>query len=175
MSSRAARSVTAHDVRVTMRRPLLGALLCLLTLGIWGAVLHFRLSREVAEFGRARGAMPFAFTPVRPGTSTLGWIAGVLSWYLLAGVAIAYADSILDGHDPAPDDVTLFASLVLLLAPLWLVARHTIARIRTVQHLAGVDGRFPSPGRGALLTSIFPPLGTWHAQRELNRAWRVYR
>jgi hypothetical protein len=175
MSSRSARSVLAHDVRVKLRRPTLAGILCLLTFGIWGAVHHFRLTREVARFGRARGAMPFPFTPVNPGTSTLAWVAGLCSWYLLVGAAIAYGFELADGYEPTPDDVTLFASIVLLLAPLWLVASHTIERIRTVQHMAGVDGRHPSPGRGALLTSIFPPLGTWHAQRELNRAWQVYR
>lgn len=174
MSRRQTRSVLAFDVRVQLRRPLLAATLCLLTLGVWGAVHHYQLSRDIARFGRARGAMPFAFTPVAPGASTLGWAAGLASWYLLVGAGTAYGFSLANGYEPAPDDVTSFTSLVLLLAPLWLVARHRIERIRTVQHMAGVDGRHPSPGVGAILTSLFPPLGTWHAQRELNRAWRVY-
>ncbi len=175
MSPRRSRTVRAHDVDVRIRRPVLQGVLCLLTLGVWGAVHHYRLTRDVARFGRARGAMPFAFTPVAAGGSTLGWVLGLIAWYILVFAAIAYGVSLADGYEPAPDDVTAFASLVLLMAPLWLVASHSIERIRTVQHMAGVDGSYPSPARGALLTSLFPPLGSWHAQRQLNRAWQEYR
>lgn len=147
----------------------------LATGGIWGAVHHFRLSRDVGRYGRARGAMPFPFTPVTPGASTLGWSAGLLSWYLLVFAAVTYARELAGGAAFDSEDVTGFVSLALLLAPLWLVSTHTMRRIRTVQHLAGVDPPYPSPLRGALLTALFPPLGTWHAQHQLNRAWRVYR
>ena len=169
-----ARTVHAYDVDVPLRRPAVAGLLCLVTFGVWGAIHHFRLSADVQRFGRARGAMPFAFTPVVPGRTTLAWVTGLVSWYLLVFALIGYGVELAEGYEPSPDDVTGFASLVLLLAPLWLVASHTIERIRTVQHMAGVDGRFPSPGRGALLASLFPPLGSWHAQRQLNRAWREY-
>ena len=175
MADRRSRTVRAHDVDVRLRQPAFHALMCLLTAGIWGAVHHFRMTRDVARFGRARGAMPFPFIPVAPGSSTLAWLAGLGSWYLLVASSTAYAFELWDGASVEPDDVTGFVSLALLLAPLWLVATHTIRRIRTVQHLAGVDAPYPSPVRGALLTALFPPLYTWHAQRQLNRAWRVYR
>lgn len=171
----ARRTVRAHDTSVVLRRPLLAALSCLLTGGLWGAVHHLRMSRELARFGRARGRMPFAFTTVNPGASTLAWLLGLAAWYGLAASIGLYARWLADGGDARLEDITSFASVVLLLAPLWLVSTHTIRRIRTAQHLAGVEGGAPSPLRGAMLTALFPPLGTWHAQRQLNRAWRVYR
>lgn len=169
------RSVVAHDVPVRIRRPWLAAILCLLTLGIAGAFHHQRMTRDIARFGRARGAMPFPFVPVNPAASTLAWVAGLLAWYVVVASIVGYALAYADGLEPTSDDVTGFTSLALLLAPLWLVANQTARRIRTVQHLAGAPGRRPSPVRAALLTSLFPPLGTWMTRRELNRAWQVYR
>lgn len=165
----------AHDVEVRVRRPWLMGLLSLLTLGAWGAVHHFLLSRDIARFGRARGQMPFPFTPVAPGASTLAWVAGLLAWYGVVAALASWLFRLFDGYDPATEDVTSFVSLGLLLAPLWLVALHTLRRIRTVQHLAGTAAPYPSPLRGAALYAMLPPLGSWHAQRQLNRAWRVYR
>jgi hypothetical protein len=118
--------------------------------------------------------MPFPFTPVAPGTSTLAWIAGLLAWWVVAAGTAVYVYELVDGAVPATEDITAFAASFLLLAPLWLVSTSTIRRIRTVQHLAGVDGPFPSAVIGALLSAALPPLGTWHAQRQLNRAWREY-
>lgn len=175
MARPSTRTIRAHDVDVTLRRPLLTGALCLLTGGFWGAIHHYRLSRDVARFGRARGTMPFAFTPVAAGASTVAWCAGLASWYLLVGAAGAYGLSLGEGYEPGSEDVTGFVSLALLLAPLWLVTTHTIRRIRTVQHLAGVEGPYPSPTMSAIIAAAFPPLGSWHAQRQLNRAWHEYR
>jgi hypothetical protein len=174
MTRSKSRTVLAHDTDVRLRRPVAWALLCLVTGGIGGAVHHLRVTREIQGFGRARGQMPFAFTPVAPGSSTVAWLAGLLSWYVVVGSVAVYVYDLTHGWGPSPEDVTSLAAAALLLAPLWLVATHTIRRIRTVQHLAGVDGPFPSPMRGALLTAVLPPLGTWHVQRQLNRAWREY-
>lgn len=173
--SRTSRTIRAHDTDVRLRRPALAALACLLTLGVWGAVHHQRLTRELARFGRARGRMPFPFIRVSPGASTLAWIAGLLGWYGLVAAIVAYVAQLLDGYTPSTEDITAFASIGLLLAPLWLAMSHTMRRIRTAQHLAGVDGPHPSPLRGAILAAIFPPLGSWHAQRQANRAWAAYR
>jgi hypothetical protein len=174
MSQRTKRTIRAYDTDVRMRRPIVAALLCLVTGGIWGAVHHFRLSSELQRYGRARGAMPFAFTPVAPGASTLAWVAGLAAWYGVVGATIAYLAWLGDGAQPSAEDITTAVSLLLMLAPLWLVAIHTMRRIRTAQHLAGATGPYPSPLRSALLLAAFPPLGTWNAQRQLNRAWRVY-
>ena len=119
--------------------------------------------------------MPFAFTPVAPGASTLAWLAGLAAWYTVVAASIWYGVLLWEGElEPGAEDITSFVSLALLLAPLWLVAIHTMRRIRTAQHLAGAHGPFPSPVKSALLLAAFPPLGTWNAQRQLNRAWDVY-
>lgn len=175
MPGRNRRTIRAYDVDVRMRRPALAAALCLLTGGIWGAIHHYRLSVELRRYGRARGAMPFAFTPVAPGASTVAWIAGLAAWYGVVAAASWYLARLWQGElEPGAEDITSFVSLALLLAPLWLVAIHTMRRIRTAQHLAGASGPFPSPVKSALLLAAFPPLGTWNAQRQLNRAWDVY-
>jgi hypothetical protein len=170
----ARRTILAHDTFVVERSPATAAVLCLLTGGITGAVHHFRITDELRRYGRARGRMPFAFVPVAPGASTLAWVVGLLAWYLVAFSVVAWVVGVIDGTTPSTGDVTTFTSLALLLAPLWLVAANSIRRIRTAQHLAGVEGPWPSPVRGALLAALFPPLGTWNAQRQLNRAWDSY-
>jgi hypothetical protein len=171
----ARRTILAHDTFVVARSPAAAAALCLLTGGITGAVHHFRITDELRRYGRARGRMPFPFVPVAPGASTLAWLVGLLAWYLIAFSIAGYVMGVVDGTTPSTGDVTTFTSLALLLAPLLLVAANSIHRIRTVQHLAGVERPFPSPIRGALLAAVFPPLGTWNTQRQLNRAWDTYR
>lgn len=169
------RMVHAHDTTVTLRRPLLVGVACLLTLGIAGAVHHHRLSRDLARFGRARGAMPFPFIPVDPGTSTLAWSGGLLLWWGAVAGLVDFAIDMTTGYnDLGSEDVTLLASLLLLLAPAWIVAARTMMRIRTARHMTGSSGHMPSPTVAATLAALVPPIGSWQAQRELNRAWAEY-
>lgn len=146
----------------------------MLTAGLLGARAHHLASDELRRYGRARGRMPFPFLPVSPGGSTTAWVVGLLGWYLVVLSVVGYAVGLADGYEPSAGDVTAVASLALLLAPMWLVTAHTLRRIRTAQHLAGIDGPFPSPTRGALLSALLPPLGTWIVQRQLNRVWAAY-
>lgn len=168
------RTVLAHDTFVTPRSPEWAAIGCLLTGGILGAVHQHRTSSTLGRFGRARGRMPFAFIPSNPGVATTWWLVGLLAWYLLIVAVIRYTVGLTNGLDPSAADITTFAMFVLLLAPLWLIAASTIRHVRTAQHLAGVDGPWPSPTRGALIVAAFPPLGTWYVQRQLNRVWTAY-
>lgn len=168
------RTTLAHDTFVRQRSPGWTALGCLLTGGVIGAVHQHRVSSELARFGRARGRMPFPFIRSNPGVATVWWLVGLLAWYLLIGAVVTYVLGLGDGSDPSAADITTFASFVLLLAPLWLIATATIRHVRTAQHLAGVDGPWPSPVHGAMLVAAFPPLGTWYVQRQLNRVWQAY-
>jgi hypothetical protein len=169
-------TVLAHDVPVQTYSPLGAAIGSALTGGIYGAVHHHRTNEQLRLFGRARGRMPFAFVHVSPGPSTVVWIAGVVAWYVVVAVIVSYVSELLDGsREPGAGDITTFASLALLLAPLLLVTVATLRRVRRAQHLAGVDAPWPRPLRGALVAVAFPPLGTWLVQRELNRVWRAYR
>ena len=168
-------TILAHDVFVRPRSPFGAAVSSIFTVGITGAVNHHRVATELRRFGRVRGRMPFPFLVVEPGRSTLGWIAGVLAWALVVFSLAAYVIDFLDGRTPRTGDITTLFSLALLLTPLLLVTTGTLRRIRTAQHLAGIDGPWPDPLRGALLAIAFPPLGTWYVQRQLNRVWAAYR
>ena len=174
MATTTRRTVRVHDTDVKLRRPVLAGLLCLLTLGISGAVHHHRMTRDIQRFGRARGTMPFPFIPVQAGASTLGWIAGLLCWWGFVAAVVGFAVAFGDGYDPVAGDITTFASAAALLGPAWIVASHTIRRIRTVRHLVGTPGTMPSPIVGAALATLLPPIGSWNAQRQLNRAWREW-
>lgn len=175
-SNRTSRALLADGVPVRLRRPCVVAALCTLTLGITGAVHHHRINVELGRFGRARGAMPFPFITVNAGAATLTWIGGLLLWLVVVasvatwGVALAMGDATL-----AADDVSSLAGLALLLAPLWLTGLHTMRRIRRAQFLVGVEQPTANPWRGAAFTALVPPLGSWNAQRELSRAWSVWR
>lgn len=170
----ARRTILAHDVFVRPRSPLRWAAASLLTGGLVGARAHHLASDELRRYGRPRGRMPFPFLTVSPGASTTAWLLGLLCWYIVALSVVGYAVGLADGYEPSAGDVTAVASLVLLLAPMWLVTAHTLRRVRTAQHLAGVEGPWPNPTRGAILASLLPPLGTWIVQRQLNRVWRAY-
>jgi hypothetical protein len=167
-------TILAHDTFVQQRSPVVAAVGCLITGGILGAVHQHRTSSVLSRYGRARGRMPFPFIQMNPGVATTWWIVGLLAWYLLVAAVISYVVELGDGYSPSAADVTTFAAFVLLLAPLWLIATTTIRHVRTAQHLAGVEGPWPSPFRGALVVAAFPPLGTWYVQRQLNRIWQAY-
>ncbi|MCW2923262.1 MAG: hypothetical protein JWM98_666 [Thermoleophilia bacterium] len=176
MATEGKRTVLVHDTPVTVRRPWLAGTACLLTAGIAGAVHHHRMTRDLARFGRARGAMPFAFIPVTPGASTLAWVAGLLGWFGFVALVAAIAVQAARGaYDASSEDITTFASLLVLLAPAWIVAARTSRRITTARHLVGVPGSSPSPIVAAVIAALLPPLGSWHAQRQLNRAWEQWR
>ncbi len=168
-------TILAHDVFVRERDPVGAALGTVLTLGLLGAITHNKVSNELRRYGRNRGRMPFPFLVVDAGRSTLGWVAGLLGWAIVVFACWDYASRLLDGRSPQTGDITTSASLALLLAPLLLVTVGTVQRIRTAQHMAGIDGPFADPRHGALLAIAFPPLGTWYVQRELNRVWETYR
>lgn len=170
----ARRTILAHDVFVRTRGPVRWAIGTAVTGGLLGARAHHLASDELRRYGRARGRMPFPFLPVSPAASTAAWVVGLLGWYVVLASTLGYAVGLAEGYEPTTGDVTVVASLGLLLTPMWLVTAHTLRRVRTAQHLAGVDGPWPNPTRGALLAALLPPLGTWIVQRQLNRVWAVY-
>ena len=168
------RVLRAGDVDVRLRSPIAAALWCTLTLGVVGAVQHNRVNDELRRFGRPRGAMPFAFIPVNVGAATLTWVGGLLLWFIVAGTLIAWLVALATGDTVlTPEDISSVAGLALALAPLWLTGLHTMRRIRRAQFLVGVDQPSANPWRGAAMTALLPPLGSWNSQRELNRAWAV--
>jgi hypothetical protein len=170
------RTITAYDTPVTERSPLGMAVGCVVTAGVFGAVHVHQVCGELARFGRARGRMPFPFISVNVGAMTLAWIAGAIAWALVVAATATYVRDVLDGvREVGAGDITMFTTFAILLAPMVLVVAGTTRRIRTAQHLAGVEGPLASPARTTIAATAFPPLGNLLLQRELNRAWEAYR
>lgn len=166
----------AHDTSVRVRSPWLAAVLCVVTLGVVGAVRHGKVNGELRRFGRARGAMTFPFIRASPGVSVVAWVLGLVGYVVVIATIVGYVQRVASGrHDFDPGDISSLSFVLLLLTPLWLTALHTARRIRTAQHLVGI---VPPPTMTwwvTALTVVFPPIGTWRMQLEVNRAWNVWR
>lgn len=165
-----------HDTDVVHRSPVAAALLCILTVGVLGAVRHGKVNGELRRLGRARGSMSFPFIRANPAVSVLAWILGLLLWGLVAYSLFTFVrELVVDRRDFEPGDITTVAGTLIFLAPLWLTSLHTGQRIRTAQHLVGIQPQPTMPLRIAASSVAFPPLGLWRQQREANRAWTTWR
>ncbi|MBC7460901.1 MAG: hypothetical protein H7287_06030 [Thermoleophilia bacterium] len=169
-------SVRVHDTDVVPRSPVAAALLCIITLGVTGAVRHGKLNGELRRLGRARGSMTFPFIRSTPALSVLTWILGLLLWAVVVFSLVTFVrELVVDRRDFRPGDITSVAGTLIFLAPLWLTSLHTGQRIRTAQHLLGITPRASMPLRLAAAAVVFPPLGLWRQQREPNRAYATWR
>lgn len=169
------RVLFVHDTLVRRVRPWVAGVQCLLTVGVSGAVRHYRLNDELRRFGRARGAMPFPFIPCTPWMALATWLLGGLLWACGAALVVMTLWPLVVDLDPDLEMIPSFASSVLLFAPFWLTTLHTARRIRTAQRLVGVDpDRLVEPIRAALIACLCPALYTWLAQRHADRVWRTW-
>lgn len=164
------------DTTVHCRNPWVSALFSTLTVGISGAVAHSRVNRELAAIGRIRGAMPFPFIKCSPGSATAIWVIGLVCWF---GAAFGVVGLIVEIHNHQwhmpSSDISLAASFSLLLIPLWMTQLHTARRIRTAQHLVGLDRKLTTPIHAAIVGVIFPPAFNFLSYKALNRAWSLWR
>lgn len=156
---------------VRRRRPWVLALLWVLTAGISGAVWHLRVNRELRDYGRARGAMPFPFIQVIPAAAFIGYLVGIGMWFL---VVLVWITELSAGLPDAAAEVSELLSLMLLVASLWLTGRNTAMRVHTAQMLAGVEQRRIRPLWAAFMVAVFPVYQVY-VQRHLNRTWDLYR
>lgn len=168
--------VTVADTELRIVPPLRSALACLLTAGFSGSVTHHSVNAALADIGRVRGRMPFPFIASTPGVAALVWTIGAIGWLVVIAAIIGYSYLFsIDEAELTTDLVSGAAGAGMLLAPLWMTALHTGRRLRTAQHLVGVDRRWIEPMRAAIVAVVFPPAFTWMERRAANLAWSTWR